>query len=69
MTPRVGRCYNLVYASGPSLALEQHYFAAFGPRDGPKGNSHWIIGSPDGTWGDSRTLVNQQNQRVLSAFL
>jgi hypothetical protein len=63
------RRYNLIEASGPFLALEQRGFATFGRRDGPKGNSRWIIEPSDRPGGDSTALVNQWNQRVLSAFL
>jgi hypothetical protein len=42
---------------------------SFGLRDRPKGNSRRIIESPDRACGDSTALVNQWNQRVLSAFL
>jgi hypothetical protein len=61
--------YNLVDASGLTLALERHCFAAFGLRDRPEGNTRRAIEPPDRPCGDSMALVNQWNQRVLSAFL
>jgi hypothetical protein len=61
--------YNPVDVPGPGLALEQHSRAAFGLRDRPEGHSRWIIEPPGQPCGDSTAVVNQWNQRVLSAFL